>query len=62
MLGFEPINERMCKLRIKGKSYNITIVSVYAPTEDENKRNSEDVERLYNKLSDGVTKHQEIML
>jgi len=52
----------MCKLRIKGKSYNITIVSVYAPTEDENKRNSEDVERLYNKLSDGVTKHQEIML
>jgi exonuclease III len=42
----------MCKLRIKGKFYNITIISVYAPTEDENKQNAEDVERFYNKLSD----------
>jgi exonuclease III len=44
ILGFEPINERMCKLRIKRKFYNITIISVYAPTEDENKRRAEDVE------------------
>jgi hypothetical protein len=28
------------------------IISVHAPTEDENKRNAEDVERFYNKLSD----------
>jgi len=26
ILGFEPINERMCKLRIKGKFYNMTNV------------------------------------
>jgi exonuclease III len=50
--GFEPINEKMCKLRIKGKFYNMTIISVYAPTEDENKQTAEDVERFYNKLSD----------
>ena len=37
IIGFEPINERMCKLRIIGKSYNMTIISEYAPTEDENK-------------------------
>ena len=62
ILGFTPINERMCKLRIRGKFYNMTIVSVYSPTEDENKRNAEDVERFYNKLSDVcVTKHQEMM-
>jgi exonuclease III len=30
----------------------MTIISVYAPTEDENKRKAEDVERFYNKLSD----------
>jgi exonuclease III len=52
ILGFEPINEGMCKLRMKGKFYNMTIISVYAPTEDENKRNAEDVEVFYNKLSD----------
>jgi exonuclease III len=42
----------MCKLRIRRKFYNVTIISVYAPTEDENKRNDEDEERFYNKLSD----------
>jgi hypothetical protein len=51
MLGFEPINKRVCKLRIKGKFYNMTVISVCAATEDENKRNAEDVERFY-KLSD----------
>jgi len=33
-MGFEPINERMCKLWIRGKFYNITLISAYAPTED----------------------------
>jgi len=45
--GFEPINERMCKLRIKGKVYNMKVIRVYAPTEDE-KQNAEEVERFYN--------------
>ena len=52
ILGFEPINERMCKLRIEGQFYNMTAVSVYAATGEEKKRNAEDVERFYNKLSD----------
>jgi len=43
IIDFEPINERMCKLRIKGKFYNMTLISVYAPTEDENKRNAEEM-------------------
>jgi exonuclease III len=30
----------------------MTIISVYAPTEDENKRKAEYVEWFYNKLSD----------
>jgi exonuclease III len=34
VLGFSPICERICTLRIKGKSHNITFVNVYAPTED----------------------------
>jgi exonuclease III len=52
ILGLEPINKRMCRLRIKGKFSNMTIISVHAPTEDENKRNAENVERFYNKFSD----------
>ena len=42
----------MYKLRIKGKFYNMTIISAYARTEDENKWNAEDVEQFCNKLSD----------
>jgi exonuclease III len=62
ILGFEPINGRMCKLRTKGKFYNMTIISAHAATEDENNQNDENVERFYNKLSDVcVTKHQEMM-
>jgi len=46
ILGFEPINERMCKLRVRGKFYNMTIIIVCAPTDDENKQNADDVERF----------------
>jgi exonuclease III len=28
VLGFDPIGDRMCKLRIKGKLYNMTLLSV----------------------------------
>ena len=58
IIGFEPINERTYKLRIKGKFYNMTLISVYAPTEDENKRNAEDVKRFYSKLTDVCDKTQ----
>jgi exonuclease III len=34
------------------KFYNMIIISVYAPTEDENKRKAEYMEWFYNKLSD----------
>ena len=52
IIGFERIKERMCKMRIKGKFYNMTFISIYAPTENENEQNAEEVERFYNKLSD----------
>jgi hypothetical protein len=43
ILGFEPVKEKMFKLRIKGNFYNVINLSVHAPTEDEIKRNAEDV-------------------
>jgi exonuclease III len=36
----------------------MTIIRVCAPTKNENKRKSEDVEQFYNKLSDACDKTQ----
>ena len=34
VIGFETYNERISKLRIKGKYNNVTLINVYAPTEE----------------------------
>jgi exonuclease III len=47
ILGFEPICDRICKLRLKGKFNNLTLISVYAPTEGSKE---EKVEVFYNSL------------
>ncbi|CAG4950961.1 unnamed protein product [Parnassius apollo] len=47
VLGFEPVNDRLCKIRIKGKLYNTTYVCAYSPTED---ASDEDKEKFYEEL------------
>ena len=32
--GFEPISDRICKLRVKGKFHNMALINTYAPTKD----------------------------
>jgi exonuclease III len=34
LLSFEPLSDRLCKLRLCGKSRNLTLLSTYTPTED----------------------------
>lgn len=47
VLGFNPVSERICTLRIKGKFHNITFINIYAPTED---ASEETVEQFYEDL------------
>ncbi|XP_071628707.1 craniofacial development protein 2-like [Temnothorax longispinosus] len=46
-LGFEPLGEKMCKLRLKGRFRNLSIISAYAPTED---ANEEEKNAFYDEL------------
>jgi len=37
LLGFEPVNERIFKIRVKLKHYNLKLVSTHAPKEEKMK-------------------------
>jgi exonuclease III len=34
IVSFKPFNERLCKLKIKGKFNNLSIISAHVPTEE----------------------------
>jgi exonuclease III len=48
LLDFEPINDRISKIRIKLKYYNLSLISTHAPTEDKDEVVKED---FYNCLA-----------
>ncbi|XP_039278798.1 craniofacial development protein 2-like [Nilaparvata lugens] len=51
VIGFKPVNERISTLRLRSQFFNITLVCVYAPTED---ADEEEKERFYEKLEEVV--------
>ena len=38
IINSELHNEHLCKLRVKGKYNNITLINAYAPTEDKQRK------------------------
>jgi endonuclease/exonuclease/phosphatase family metal-dependent hydrolase len=62
ILSFEPYNERLCKLRIKGKFNNLSIISVNAPTEE---KSDEEKEKFYEDLQivlNKIPKHDIVII
>lgn len=41
IIDFKPINEKNCKLRLKGKFFNYSIINVYAPTDEKEDQEKE---------------------
>ena len=62
ILGFEPYNARMCKLRIKGKYHNVSLICVHAPTEDSDNTVKEQFFEELQKIQDCIPKHDVIVL
>ena len=57
VIGWKPINDKICVLRIKGKFHNYSIINTHCPTND---KTQEDKERHYDLLGqtyDNCPKH-----
>jgi hypothetical protein len=61
-LGFEPNNERLGRLRIRGKFHNITIIGAYAPTEDKDEALKEQFYEDLQKLQGKVPRHDLLII
>uniref|UniRef100_A0A1B0D0H1 Endonuclease/exonuclease/phosphatase domain-containing protein n=1 Tax=Phlebotomus papatasi TaxID=29031 RepID=A0A1B0D0H1_PHLPP len=57
ILSVTPVNERLCKLRIKGRFQNITLFSVHAPTLDKDNMVKETFYAELEKEFDNVPKY-----
>lgn len=61
VLGYNPVNDRIISIRIRGRPLNITLIQVYAPTTD---AEEEDIEEFYGKLQQVIddTSRKDILL
>jgi exonuclease III len=62
LLDFEPQNNRTCKIRLKGRFRNITVISAYAPTND---KDDQEKERFYENLEEvcnGIPRHKMLII
>jgi exonuclease III len=53
IMGFEPVTERICSIKIKGKFHDTTIINIYTPTENDS---AEEKEMFYAKLQKWIDK------
>jgi hypothetical protein len=57
---FEPINDRICYIELKGKWFNILLVNCYAPTENKSEKIKnafyEELHRIYDTSPTGKPK------
>jgi hypothetical protein len=59
---FMAYNERLCKLRLKGKFNNISLISVYAPTEDKMEEIKEQFYEDLQKVVDSTPKSDIVII
>ena len=62
VMGFEPINERICKIRLKGKYRNITLINIHASTEEKDDDVKEQFYAELQQVQEKVPKHDLLII
>jgi hypothetical protein len=62
LLEVEPMNGRLCRIRIKGIFRNITIIAAYAPTEVKEEYEKEEFYHMLERTCERVPKHDQIII
>jgi hypothetical protein len=62
VLAFEPINDRICFLRLKGKFQNISMVTCHAPTEESEEQLKDEFYDLLSRTCSKISKHDMFIL
>jgi exonuclease III len=62
IISLQPYNEKICKLRLREKYHNLTLINVHAPTENKDIRVKEqfynDLQRAY----ENTAKHDAVLI
>jgi hypothetical protein len=61
VIGFEAINKRICKIRIKGK-YNVSLINMYAPTENKADPEKDNFYEELQLVTDQIPKSETILV
>lgn len=62
IMSFTHVNEKIYKLRIKGKFHNITFINTYAPTEDADELITEQFYDRLQQKCDNIPRHECIII
>lgn len=57
MIDFQGYSPRLCKIRIRGKFFNYSIVNVHAPTEDMSEAEKEEFYEALESVTQNIPKH-----
>jgi hypothetical protein len=56
-LDFEPVNQRICKFRVKRQYYNTTLISTHTPSEDKDEVAKEEFYSCLEKVCDAFSNY-----
>ena len=62
LLDFEPQNNRICKIRLKGRFRNITVISAHAPTNDKDDQKKERFYENVEELCNRIPRHDTVII